>query len=125
MNEQETMTLDEAIIHARKVSKDNIEKAKEFCKPQDYMFGVCEKCSKEHEQLAEWLEELKKYRSLGTVEELREANEKQIPKKAEMLDKICDEVRNCPSCGNITGYHGKEFYCKKCGQNLDWGEGDD
>ena len=53
------MTLDEAIKHAR-------EKAKE----QKYYavfergsnFSSCIKCAEEHEQLAEWLEELKEYR---------------------------------------------------------------
>ena len=29
------------------------------------------KCAEEHEQLAEWLEELKSYREIGTVEECR------------------------------------------------------
>lgn len=35
----------------------------------------------EHKQVAEWLRELEQYRVLGTVEELKETKEKQIPKK--------------------------------------------
>lgn len=46
------MTLDEAIDHAKEVAKR------------------CDKCGEEHKQLAEWLEELKQYRKLGTVEKL-------------------------------------------------------
>ena len=33
----------------------------------------CIKCAEEHEQLAEWLEELKAYREIGTVEECKES----------------------------------------------------
>lgn len=40
------MTIDEAIAHAREVANNE----------------SCEKCAKEHEQLAEWLEELKIYK---------------------------------------------------------------
>lgn len=45
------MTLDEAIAHAREVSKSF-----------DYKTH-CKECAKEHKQLAEWLEELKKLKS--------------------------------------------------------------
>lgn len=48
------------------------------------------------------------------------AIEKQIPKETELIDKIYDEVRKCPTCGKATEYNGKEFYCKKCGQKLKW-----
>lgn len=39
-----------------------------------------------HRQLAEWLEELKQYRAVGTVEECREAVEKQTAKKVTSFD---------------------------------------
>lgn len=51
-----------------------------------------------------------------------EALEKQIPKNAVVLDKVYDEVRSCPACGKDTVYHGRTFFCCKCGQALDWGE---
>jgi ribosomal protein S27AE len=54
------------------------------------------------------------------LEMAKEALKKQIPKRAELIDRTYDEVRNCPNCGNITSYLGKEFYCKKCGQKLEW-----
>ena len=52
------MTIDEAIAHERQKAKDN---RNEF-----YTFGVqkCKQCAEEHEQRAEWLEELKAYRTL-------------------------------------------------------------
>ena len=51
-----------------------------------------------------------------------EALEKQIPKNTEILDKVYDEVRSCPACGKDTVYHGRTFFCCKCGQALEWGE---
>ena len=48
------MTLDEAIKHARE--KANEQKCQS-----------CKKCAEEHEQLARWLEELKKYRDMNIV----------------------------------------------------------
>lgn len=61
------MTLDEAIKHCK-------EKAEELRKDADYLdapYGMdtsartdCLECANEHEQLAEWLEELKEWRKL-------------------------------------------------------------
>lgn len=50
--------IDEAIAHERQKAKDN---RNEF-----YAFGVqkCKQCAEEHEQLAEWLEELKELRNI-------------------------------------------------------------
>ena len=59
------MTIDEAIAHAREVANEQkrrigicVQNSSECDK-----FSACLKCSKEHEQLAEWLEELKKRRN--------------------------------------------------------------
>lgn len=65
----ERLSLDEAIIHAKEAAEKkylegflcyansgNIENNKKN--------DECIKCAKEHEQLAEWLEELKKYREM-------------------------------------------------------------
>ena len=64
------MKIDEAIAHAKEVAekqrKDNdncIYKSDYGCKGcTDYYYKPCNECAKEHEQLAEWLEELKAYR---------------------------------------------------------------
>ena len=58
------MTLDEAIIHAREVATEQKRRIGE-CVINDNecdKFSNCIKCAEEHEQLAEWLEELKSYK---------------------------------------------------------------
>ena len=60
------MTIDEAIAHAREVA--SVQKDK------------CEKCAADHEQLAEWLEELK---------ELRQGKADVIDERASLLAYIC------------------------------------
>jgi len=75
------MTIDEAIVHAREVASRKFD---------DRVH--CIRCAEEHEQLAEWLEELKAYRAIGTLEECRAAVEKQ----KEMIS-YCDE-NDCSDC---------------------------
>ena len=61
------MTLDEAIKHAREKAEENRKGATyNFPTLSDY-YDMCLKCAEEHEQLAEWLEELKKYREMNIV----------------------------------------------------------
>lgn len=53
------MTLDEAIKHARDKAEENRKGATyNFPTLSDY-YDMCLKCAEEHEQLVEWLEELK------------------------------------------------------------------
>ena len=57
------MTIDEAIIHAREVASEQ-KRRSGICVQNNSecdKFSACLKCSEEHEQLAEWLEELKVY----------------------------------------------------------------
>ena len=71
--------------------------------------------------------ELGKYACIGTVEELKEAREKQIPKKI----KVCKTPNTsfgkartyyvCPNCGAKMCCDWK--FCFECGQALDWEEG--
>ena len=80
------MTIDEAIAHAREVAEkqrkdnDNCEyKAEYGCKGcADYYSNSCIECAEEHEQLAEWLEELKALRNGLNIkcDSLNEALEK-------------------------------------------------
>lgn len=59
------MTLDEAIKHARdKANEQNYYASFERGKH----IQSCKKCAEEYEQLAEWLEELKMYKSLSPRE---------------------------------------------------------
>ena len=93
------MTIDEAIVHAREVASRNFD---------DRVH--CIRCAEEHIQLAEWLEELKQYRAIGTLEECRAAMEKQTAISREIIE----GNYVCPKCHNLMPYPG---YCG-CGQRL-------
>ena len=62
------LSIDEAIAHAREVA--NTQKGKSGICLQNGLecehFSDCLKCAEEHEQLAEWLEELKQLREQTT-----------------------------------------------------------
>ena len=58
------MTLDEAIIHAREVATEQ-KRRSGICTVNDNecdKFSNCIKCAEQHEQLATWLEDLKRRR---------------------------------------------------------------
>ena len=58
------MTIDEAIAHAREVALEQRRRSG-TCTTNDNecdKFSNCMKCAEEHEQIADWLEELKIYR---------------------------------------------------------------
>lgn len=65
------MTIDEAIVHAREVAEKKRRKAE--LSPKDnanvHIKSDCLQCAQEHEQLAKWLKELRRYRAIGTPEE--------------------------------------------------------
>ena len=80
------------------------------------------------------LKEIQQYRKIGTVEECREAVEKQKPKKPDiytdtrnMVDlhgNVYAEQANvylCPTCESFIGYVGNNIfhYCPVCGQAID------
>jgi hypothetical protein len=67
------------------------------------------------------MEEVEQYRALGTVEELKEAREKQVAKKPIHKEFELGNYYECPICGDIT----LRDYCGKCGQALKWGEEDE
>lgn len=130
------MTIDRAIAHARDVAKRRIaEYENHYDKDAHYYPRQCKKCAEEHEQLAEWLEELKQYREIGTVEECRESVGKQTAKKPQkngLYSAHSDIFRKipaytCPSCGNMclekwATERSITSYCWDCGQKLDWGD---
>lgn len=62
------MTLDEAIKHAKAKAKEQRYYAK--FEHNRMMYQSCIKCSEEHEQLAEWLEQLKEYKQLEEQDRL-------------------------------------------------------
>lgn len=89
------MTIDEAISHAREVAECQKMSAR-LIEDNAYIPESVDKeaitygntiCANEHEQLAEWLEELKQYRAIGTPEECQTAMEKQnVNKELESHD---------------------------------------
>lgn len=105
------MTIDGAIAHAREVAKRRMaEYENHYDKDGHYYPMQCKKCAEEHIQLAEWLEELKQYRQIGTVEECRAAVEMQTPKSRIIIE----GKYFCPVCKNLMKYPG---YCG-CGQRV-------
>lgn len=67
------------------------------------------------EALSDW----RQYRKIGTLEECRTAREKQIPKKPDFTEDKTFAL--CPCC-NSKGLLNKQKYCDNCGQKLDWSE---
>ena len=95
------LSIDEAIAHAREVA--NTQKGKSGICLQNGLecehFSDCLKCAEEHEQLAEWLEELKAYREIGTVEGYKNAiecytKEYMIRKSNIQYDKAIDDAKS-------------------------------
>ena len=112
------MTLDEAIEQFKYDAE---------CNRADLDLSYAE----DNEQVAEWLEELKQYRAIGTPEECRAAVEKQKTKKPKEYE---DKFYGCPTCGNILLHKWEKYptklmdkknglpYCFGCGQKLDWSD---
>ena len=63
----ERLTLEDAISHAKEVAEKNYRGAdfESIDSVDDDIKANCIKCAEEHEQLAEWLEELKSYKDLA------------------------------------------------------------
>ena len=62
----ERLTLEDAISHEKEVAEKNYRGAdfESIDSVDDDIKANCIKCAEEHEQLAEWLEELKSYKDL-------------------------------------------------------------
>lgn len=88
----DAIALDEAIIHAREIAEKNyLQGMLCHANPNDDELDSCIECGREHEQLADWLEELKKYRQFGTPEGYRsalEAYEKCYLEKEEIANEL-------------------------------------
>jgi len=122
------MTIDGAIAHAREVAKRRMaEYENHYDKDGHYYPMQCKKCAEEHIQLAEWLEELKQYRAIRTVEECRAAMEKQTAKQPDYEGDgyaggcLIYDTWICPNCGKHYEVDYDDFdFCPNCGQKLDW-----
>lgn len=86
--------------------------------------------SKVYEIAVQALEDIQKYRTIGTVEECRTAREKQIPMKPMYEGDCCDgsgrliyDTWICPNCGERyeLDYDDYDYdICMNCGQAIDW-----
>lgn len=65
------------------------------------------------------LQKARKYIDIGTVEECREAIEKQAEKKVLYNEKA--KRYFCPTCERKCNYM-HSLYCSGCGQKLDWSD---
>lgn len=131
------MTIDEAISHAREVAECQKMSAR-LIEDNAYIPESVDKeaitygntiCANEHEQLAEWLEELKQYRAIGTPEECKAATEKQTAKKPDYEgDGYSDghlvyDTWICPCCGKHYEVDYDDYdFCPACGQCIDWSD---
>lgn len=88
---------------------------------------------KDLEMAIKALEEVQQYHQIGTVEECREAVEKQTAKKPTLIDykKYANFVDNahflrdaywCPNCKQVVR---SGSFCDGCGQKLDWSVNDE
>lgn len=68
------------------------------------------------------LEEVQKYREIGSIEECRASREKQISKKPLYIANLgCTALWLCPVCERRI-IRSELVYCHQCGQKLDWSD---
>ena len=67
------------------------------------------------------MQEMRKYKQLGTLEEVQDAVEKQKKERPRpVLGTFGGEEYECRECGNTVEY--MDDYCKWCGKAQDWSE---
>ena len=97
------MTLDEAIKHCEEKAKEQREKATAIARAKEpfYKYAECAECAKEHEQLAEWLKELKAYKERPQGEWIFKHNSSDIwCSVCDMnFEEIPQNFKFCPNCG--------------------------
>ena len=91
------MTIDEAIAHAREVADENIKESMDTF--PSLKSKNCIKCAEEYEQLAEWLEELKKYKEKPEGWMWDEAEMKGYNKAIDDFINACKEDILCQTFG--------------------------
>ena len=90
------MTIDEAITHAREVADENIKESMDTF--PSLKSKNCIKCAEEHEQLAEWLEELKSIKENSISKEAFEKMKSKAYKKGhrqgynKAIDDFADKI---------------------------------
>lgn len=92
-------------------------------------FYYAESYIKAFDMAIQALEEVQQYRQFGTVEECREAAEKQNPKEPDYEGdgywdgQLVYDTWICPCCGHHYEVDYDNYtYCPNCGQKIDWGD---
>ena len=109
------LSIDEAIAHAREVAEEQRETFRlcpypsqecngaDICKCLKNKHDGCIKCAEEHEQLAEWLEELKAIKD-GSIPIIHGKAELELHDKAIRNEAIDDFIHECDKyCGFYSG----------------------
>lgn len=112
------MTENEAIKHLQSYAEvvDNMIKYCKDFEPKADITGYLEKKTVFAMAISA-LKEIQQYREIGTVDECREAREKQTPNKPK--DGLYGHgYFACGSCKNPLD--GDESYCPQCGQAIRW-----
>lgn len=131
----ERLTLEEAIKRTKEIAKANrAEATYNFPNLKEY-YDNCSECANQHDQLAEWLEELKSYRYIGTPKELKELKDNgaftglELAKLA-IMQKELKEYKDLEEQGllvRLPADKNTEIYlissrwtiCSKCGSRFD------
>lgn len=131
------MTPEEAIEMLRGMQNKKVDYAEMVCAPAfayGYEYVYPEPEDYAIEEAVKALKEIQQYRKIGTVEECREAREKQMPKAPKDSLKIKPVIDEngayvdanatvyllCPSCGEMVGIEDNcDRFCHECGQAID------
>ena len=121
------MTENEAIELLRSMQNPKQDYAEVVCRSSfctGYRYVYPEPEDYAIEEAISALKEIQQYREIGTVEECREAVEKQKPMKPDEVDYDFNYYK-CPVCGGYiwsTDNVNKHRYCLECGQKIEWEE---
>ena len=123
MTENEAMELLKSMQNPKQDYADLVC-APAFCSGFEYVYPEPEDYAIETAISA--LKEIQQYRKIGTVEECREAVEKQKPKKPTDYDEDLGYFK-CPSCecSIMADEFSDHKYCLNCGQKLEWEESEE
>lgn len=116
------MTENEAINYLRQIDPKHIE-----CVELIDMKEVWENIPQAISIAEKALKEIQQHRAIGTVEECREARERQRGKKPNKSDaqpyfrKHYNNIYSCPLCNKKLTYH-KQKKCQYCGQSIAWSD---
>ena len=114
------MTIDEAIQHCKEVAEEKRYEYQECLAVHDMENAMeCGKCGEEHEQLAEWLKELK------SLKEKDEAKAVRYEGDGYADGSMVYDMAFCPNCEHEFEEDSENWeceFCPNCGQRLRWEE---